>query len=532
MSSIQFLDPIVVALIAAGEVIHYPRDIIKELLENALDAKADEIEVTLLQGGIERISVRDNGIGIHHDELHKAIMRHTTSKIKTMEDLELVQSYGFRGEALFTIASVCNFTLKSFPKNQDTGYALFLQGLKREPIIKPVAMHHGTEILCEQLFAPIPVRRQFLKSPRLEMKRSEAMFKNIFLIHPEISARLVANNQLIFNLKKHDHNDFPSRLEEFFHKNKKDWKTIEHVFDMGTIKLWFYEEHTKGLEQYWYQDQRWIADHHFIRFAQQYLSQGILIVQLCLKNEKIDVNTHPQKHTVSFARFDSLLASLGDVFAALQSELSVTFNQNKQIVSLTLEQEPLDSKKEFLSQHQHSFTRPLSTRKILFEDRDENKNKFEKKENAPIKKIINIHFSLLPKNKVLCWNHDTIICFDVKKFLSIQLQHIKHDRLLLPITVNNLNHQKFLLALGIKIEQNLILELPGIMDHLGLGVLVKESITLNKWEETALNLIQREWWLTFSFEDYVSLCRQHSVPHYLHSYNDFFNFILKGEHYE
>lgn len=159
----------VIAVIAAGEVIERPATIVKELVENALDAGATEIQITLEDGGKQRLFIQDNGYGIPREELPIAVQKHTTNKIEQYSDLDFLQSYGFRGEALSSIATVSKLTVRSRTHQEDMGTELVvMHGKVSQPT--SIGMSIGTQVLVEQLFAKLPARRKFLKSALHERK--------------------------------------------------------------------------------------------------------------------------------------------------------------------------------------------------------------------------------------------------------------------------------------------------------------------------------------------------------------------------
>jgi DNA mismatch repair protein MutL len=474
-----------------------------------------------LQGGIEKISIKDNGVGIAKDDLALAIMRHTTSKIKTLNDLQGIKSYGFRGEALFTIASICNFTLRSFPKNQKNGYALTIHSANREPKITPVAIQHGTHILCEQLFAPVPVRRHFLKSPRLEAKRSENMFRNIFLIHPSIKARLLSNDQLVHNLKQHESNDIFGRIEEFFGKPRKEWLYIEHNIDMGRIHVWYHSIHTKGLEQYWYYEKRWVNDQHLNKLAQQYFPEGILIVQLCLDHEKIDVNAHPQKHTVSFAYIDSLLASLGDVFSSIKSEIPPHHLCSNQPSTTAVSKKEL-STQTIINNTQHRafnsstpFNQKNLAKKHVLSDNNAGQTSHDIKS-----------FASLPSGHILLWNQSHVVLFNGAAFIKEQIKSAPSRPLLLPLVIQHKEQQEYLTTLGICSYEKTLLSLPIMIDHLKFSILLTQSfLSKESFLQQFLALIDKQWLQTHSVEEIVAICSSCQIEHQILEWDIFLKLI-------
>lgn len=309
------------ALIAAGEIIHGPSDVLKELLENALDAGATKLTVELSQGGIEKIFVRDNGCGMVAEDLQYAPKRYTTSKIEHVDELKNLMTYGFRGEALFSISSVSNFTLRSRPHDQEYGYQIRLWSPLRQWEEKKYAMEPGTEVLCEHLFAPLPVRRQFLKSPRLEARRCLQTVINVLLMHPHCGA--ICFDQGMTQLNWSSSENFLQRFSKAFNTPNSDWTVIEHACDRGVLKIWYYPDSKKSLEQFWYCHRRWFSDKGLVRLAQQFFEEGLLIIDLEIHRASIDVNFHPQKREIDFMRKEGLIASLTDIFHTIKPKKDI-----------------------------------------------------------------------------------------------------------------------------------------------------------------------------------------------------------------
>ena len=306
--SIQVLPNAVVALMAAGEVIHRPSDVLKELIENALDAHADSISIELMQGGIEKIKVTDNGKGIEQKQIKKAIEPHATSKLCEIEDLQKMQTYGFRGEALFSIAHVCNFTLSSRTADSDLGQQICLMNPDRELKTSSKAMPVGTIVQANQLFAPYPVRRRFLKSPRLEFQRSLKPIIALALMHYETEFTLRHNLKSELTLKRASSQK--QRLEQVFKMTSGSWKCFEKSFDKGKVTLWYSPKGTKGLEQWWFFNKRLVIDNSFKKLASHYFPVGKLIFDVSIDSESIDPNLHPQKLIVGLSFYEGFVATL------------------------------------------------------------------------------------------------------------------------------------------------------------------------------------------------------------------------------
>ena len=190
MGKIVLLDELTTNQIAAGEVIERPASVIKEMVENSIDAGADKITVEIRNGGISYIKITDNGSGIAKDDLEIAFERHATSKIRNASDLDTVTSMGFRGEALASIAAIANVELVSKTKEQDVGYKIVVEAgnvLEKEE----VGCQVGTSITVNNLFFNTPVRYKFLKKDYTETGYIEDVITRIALVNPGISFKLI-----------------------------------------------------------------------------------------------------------------------------------------------------------------------------------------------------------------------------------------------------------------------------------------------------------------------------------------------------
>lgn len=184
MSQVHILSPDVISKIAAGEVIERPASVLKELIENSLDAQTQTIELHLKDAGKTLIHLKDRGLGIEHDDLQTVFQRHSTSKIKTADDLFNIHSLGFRGEALYSVAAISDITLRSKTKNQDSGWEIHLRGGKKISL-KPIAMPNGTEIEVKELFFNTPARRKFLKTNTTELNQILGTITPYALFYPQ-----------------------------------------------------------------------------------------------------------------------------------------------------------------------------------------------------------------------------------------------------------------------------------------------------------------------------------------------------------
>lgn len=201
MKNINQLSARISARIAAGEVIEKPESILREVLDNALDAGADEIVIEIENGGIDSIKVTDNGRGISEEDLHIIATRHATSKIRTEDDLYKIKTLGFRGEALYSIASVTKLTITSFDRDRDEGHRIVIDNGERGDVEK-AAISKGTIVQAENLFMDIPARRNFLKRPSTEAQSCRNLVISRALSNPSVSFKFYSDGALKLNFDK------------------------------------------------------------------------------------------------------------------------------------------------------------------------------------------------------------------------------------------------------------------------------------------------------------------------------------------
>ncbi|HJD42129.1 MAG TPA: DNA mismatch repair endonuclease MutL [Candidatus Mediterraneibacter quadrami] len=194
MPHIQVLDQVTIDKIAAGEVIERPASVVKELVENAIDAGATSVTVEIKDGGISLIRIMDNGCGIEHDEVRSAFLRHSTSKIRTVEDIAHIRSLGFRGEALSSIVAVTQTELITKTPDAELGTRYVIEGGK-EITLEETGAPNGTTFLVRQLFYNVPARRKFLKTPVTEAGHIQDLLIHLTLSHPEVSFLFISNGQ-------------------------------------------------------------------------------------------------------------------------------------------------------------------------------------------------------------------------------------------------------------------------------------------------------------------------------------------------
>ena len=310
--SIKQLPSHLINQIAAGEVVERPASAIKELLENALDAGATQIDIDIEQGGVKRIRIRDNGRGIPKEELPLALSRHATSKIASLDDLENVLSFGFRGEALPSIASISRLTLSS--KYQESDQAWQLQGNGQELFDDPEPCAHGTGTTVDvrDLFFNVPARRKFLKTEKTEFRHLEDVVKKVALSRFETGFSLRHNQKTVLNLRPATNIEMAERRVAEICGPAFTEQSIRVEHEGASLKLtgWIglptFSRSQADL-QFFYVNHRIVKDRvvtHAIRQSyQDVLYHGrhpAYVLYLDIDPTKVDVNAHPTKHEVRF----------------------------------------------------------------------------------------------------------------------------------------------------------------------------------------------------------------------------------------
>lgn len=340
MSRIQQLDAHVVNRIAAGEVIERPGSVVKELLENSVDALSTRIEIDVVNGGMDLIRISDNGEGIHPDDMILAVTSHATSKIRSDADLDHVSTLGFRGEALASIASVARFRVRTRPEECAVGRELESHG-GQIVVNRDCGCPAGTVMEVHNLFFNTPARRRFLKKASTEFGHIAEQFSRIALANPRLHLVLRHNDKLVYELPAS--HDPLERIRRFFGNEVGDQLipvSSESQLTTGeTIRLWGYVgapslNRSTRKDQFLFLNGRWIQD----RSLQHALSEayrGLLMVGrhpvsflfLEVPPALVDVNVHPTKSEVRFqdsqTLYRQLLKTLRDKFLSLEFRANI-----------------------------------------------------------------------------------------------------------------------------------------------------------------------------------------------------------------
>lgn len=322
MAKINILSKDIYNKIAAGEVVEKPASVVKELVENSIDAGATNISIDIVSGGIERIKVSDNGSGIGYDDFDKVFLAHATSKIRTLDDLSFIGTLGFRGEALSSIASVSNITLSSKVECASEGYQVKVSGGEMGDIT-PIGATTGTYILVEDLFFNIPARKKFLRKPKLEENDITNYISRLILANPNVSFRYTADNKIVYQ-------SFGTGLYDAIYavygKSIVD-NIFEVQFERGDFKFSGYlGKPTFSKPNRTYQtliiNGRYIINQSIstavYKAYENFLMKGnfpFFVLNLEIPLDKVDVNVHPNKLEVKFEDSNS-------VFGIVYSEIA------------------------------------------------------------------------------------------------------------------------------------------------------------------------------------------------------------------
>lgn len=364
---IQLLSPQLANQIAAGEVVERPASVVKELLENSVDAGATKIEIDIEKGGHKRIRIKDNGAGIAKDELQLALSRHATSKISTLDDLEQILSLGFRGEALASISSVTRLTLTSKTQAQNEAWEAYCEGRDMAVAIRPAAHPVGTTIDVADLFYNTPARRKFLRTEKTEFQHIEDVVKRVALSYPHVSFILKHNDKVIKRYIADKEGSIERRIAAVV--GQKFVQNAVHInthYDGIAIDAWLGNEtmlRSSNDCQFSFVNSRGMRDKlimHAIRQAYEsvwgVLEQPSFVVYLSLDPRDVDVNVHPAKHEVRFQQsrlvHDFICKSVCDALHALSNDLP---EQNN---SASASHQPNDYMTPTV---EHGYIRPLNS---------------------------------------------------------------------------------------------------------------------------------------------------------------------------
>ncbi len=426
--------------ISAGEVVERPSSVVKELIENSLDAGSSEISIVIEKGGHHTIQVRDNGSGISPDDLPSSIKRFHTSKIETVDDLFSINTLGFRGEALSSIASISEMSILSSNGNGEGAELSILNGAPGE--VQPAADIGGTEITIRNLFYNTPARKKFLKTPRTELRKIVDVVRCYGLAFPDVEFRLVADDRDIFHVHAEPLEErIDNLLDPTYSRNllplnitKGDIALSGFVGNLNLVR-------SRPGEQYLFLNRRFIKDRLMNRAVynayESLIKRGeypFFVINLLLPGDQVDVNVHPMKTEVRFKDewrlFHILKSEVADALSSVWDTIP-GFNTSYQNVEINKGNDNFN---------------PYSTapRETIPTDPNQNTLEFNSSDNlSPSKgdilrardyvtklaeKPVNNQQSIATEN---IWQiHKKYIVSEVNSGLVIIDQHVAHERIL------------------------------------------------------------------------------------------------------
>mgnify|MGYP000624354411 CR=1 FL=1 len=336
MSKINKLSPRLANQIAAGEVVERPAAVVKELLENSIDAGSTRLEVDIEQGGIKLIRIRDNGCGVHKDDLPLAMARHATSKIHDLDDLEGVETLGFRGEALASISSVSRMNMTSSEESSGSGWKVITEGRDMEAQVQPAAHPQGTTVEVRDLFFNTPARRKFLRKEKTEFGHLDDVVKRLALSHFDVGFTVRHNQRVVHSLKAAKTEAEEDRRVASVCGPNFIQNAVRVDTEISGLRLWGWMglptfSRSQADLQYFFVNGRHVRDKvvtHAVRQAyRDVLYHGrhaAYVLYFELDPKGVDVNVHPTKHEVRFREtrqvHDFLFRSLHRAIAEVTPE--------------------------------------------------------------------------------------------------------------------------------------------------------------------------------------------------------------------
>lgn len=480
---IHILDQYVANQIAAGEVVERPSSVVKELLENSLDAGATQLEINIEKGGMQLIKIRDNGAGITKEDLPLTILRHATSKIQNIEDLEQIKSLGFRGEALASISSVSRFKLTSRIAKESSGWQINLEGTApnlNEITLLPAALSIGTLIEVYDLFFNVPARRKFLRTEQTEFNHLRETIERIALSRFDVDFVLKHNDKNIFTFKKaRTQQEQEERIakicgDEFIANAIVINAAATDLKLSGWIGLPTFSRSQSDL-QYFYLNGRMIRDKlilHAIKLAYRDVMyhdrHPAFVLFLEIDPAIVDVNVHPTKSEVRFREsrliHDFVFKSLQNAIAAIRPQQQITNNVIAPINNIEMKSPCRGTACRALDENSNNIQQKIP----VFVEENILQFNFQKSKPIPNKDkpvvIIKTNTDTEPKKNyplgyaiaqlqniyILAENEHGLVVVD----MHAAHERINYEKLKKNLTENKIESQQLLIPLTIKLRQN------------------------------------------------------------------------------
>lgn len=477
MQRINLLEKKVFDKIAAGEIVEGPSSVVKELLENSLDAGANIVEIDIENAGMSLIRIIDNGFGIHRDDLEKAFLSHATSKIYTEEDLDNIATFGFRGEALASISAVSDIEIVSRTNEDSSGsYLTLTEGTIKEKGIKKIL--NGTRIEVRNLFFNLPARKKFVSNLNFESSKITELLSSYALGHPEIDFILKRDNEIIIDTR--GYKGWEKRTTYIYKRKKDSFFIIQNNEKNQIIEgVLFNPQVTKNNKksQIFFVNGRLIKssllNNILLEAYEGLLGKGrfpIAVLSLKLEPSMIDVNIHPAKTEVRFLKDQELKST---ILPIIKNTLIESLNTRNKMSDIAVFKDPKinENKSEVSIKEDHLGENTFVFEKeILYEPQ---KIDFQIECKTEVE-------SVLPTEKKI-WLQDlniigqfknTFILAEDDKDLYIIDQHVVHERILYEKFVREVNENKI-------IKTPLLAPFPIYLNPQEETILIKNIIILN-----------------------------------------------------
>lgn len=470
MSEIHILPEHLINQIAAGEVVERPASVVKELVENSVDAEADRIVIEVIEGGENLIKITDNGRGMDSEDAGLALERHATSKISTNDDLFNIRTLGFRGEAIASIASVSKFTLRTKQKGSVEGTQIVAEGGNKKSS-GAAGCPDGTEITIEDLFYNTPARKKYLKNPATEYRHILNVVTGIALSHPHISFKLIRDGNIVFDLPKTD--DDKVRISSLLGKQTAS-SLIPIFYGHSQIQMSGYVgspsiARSNRNNQYLFVNNREVKS-HVLAFAvkQSFYSllpkekYPVFILKIVIEPELVDVNVHPRKQEVRFRNekeiFQAVTSSVAHALEkyVLTPELKIERSQQ----ALIKEQVAAPVRQPVL---QHSVNEAMDFTEQIVQRAPQpavtNDEPQEREDDEEIIPLVQLHNSY-----IVCSQGESLVLID---------QHAAHERIRYTEILEDFANKK-------KSSQPLLMPLQIELSHSEAAILKENSELLDE----------------------------------------------------
>lgn len=455
-TKIKLLPQEVISRVAAGEVIDHPASVVKELIENAIDALATQINIEVDGAGLEKIRVSDNGIGMTPEDLEQCFIRHTTSKIYDLDDLEAIKSLGFRGEALYSISSISDTNIRTKTKDAIAGFELDIKGGEASPI-RPVGIPEGTSITVNNLFFNLPARKKFFDNKNIETKKIVQTVTQAALAYPNIGFSLKLNNKVSIHTPKDQNTE--DRIEYLLGEGMtKDLLPLKH--DSEHIKISGYISKPQSALnsrelQYIFVNNRPINNKNISNTIKRSFgtlidvkTHPIIIVNIQMPHSMLDVNIHPRKLEVMFVEPRELTNIISQIVRSTLGISDLNFEIN------TTDNDLEDFETFLASGNQNPVT------SVDYEEIQNNK-----KGNPYLAQLLKDETNLwniktneeTKKNEDIAQIKNLYLVIESQKGLSIIDQHAAHERILYEEFLESFESKKSKREI---IEKNEVVQIP------------------------------------------------------------------------